>query len=1082
MKLDFIEDREVNLEKDDLLGTQAYANTLSQIIKEAQPPFTIGLFGGWGSGKSSIIKTIEEDFNTDKKSKIEVFVYDSWKYSKDPFRRTFISEFKNHFGIKGTDELDSFYEDKHEEIKGKTGLSDHLWVYILLLLVPLISINAVPLVEGKEFEYTTFFISICISAITFFVAKTFVQYKISITKPKIFAPEEFESIFKEFINRIVGNKKSVWRYVEETVGIKKKVEKIVIVIDNVDRCHKDLAFELLLTIKNFLEQKNVIFVVPIDETQVKNHIQGEMHDGNEFLRKLFNTTLTIKKFSENDLFDFAKKLNSKHELDFPDDVISLISQEFSKNPRKIIQFLNVLQTEVALAEQQEREKKIPKGTITKNLPFLTKILLIREEWSDVYEVLKENHYLLNDINEDLKEDKDKIIIANIALNESKRNFFSRTRHISTSNVEAFFTNKDAFPDVPDELYNLVISQDWKSIKTYLEKEVITFEKLAEFIDKTFDDDILKKRLWKTSGVNIFSLIFKISSDTDYSETFREYYYGNYKFFGEIKANLNSTKISDLLLYFEPGLLLNFAKTDLQTNKKLLEEIIKFINTPGDYDDDDEFELLKKFIEAFKDDSSYLKKINTKFSDILRTKPSLFNEFRDLLKESLVVESLIRPSLLEEFIDLLEEPVSEDVEDKLEIIKHYNLSKGLSQKLLKLFVEKIIGFMDIRNSLGIMSFWFKDLKGLIIKLKDDALKNRIIITLEKKYTFLCQQYASSWNKEEYKLTLKDFLDVANESYIAGKDSKIQNWLNYFFTKKEDTEIPLYINRLHQRTINSFHALNWPFSQQVIDKFNQISEWKDKVKIAETLNLMLNKTTDKNGLNETQIQSILNNYINILDGNTSEQIEEWLIKGWLSSVAKNEVVKDQLEVVVKGLSTNKKLDIIEIIRDIDKDLLKDCVREIITGVECDNLEDTFNTLNNANVDLTLIKSGVKEVLKTLQKEGYEEYFECFLNFVTKNKWLDQNIISTIVSKIKPFLSDDERPKEEKIFALHILERIDIANKNQKELIKSLLKNLDDGEFNEEEKSLFEKVKKKSKEREAEKPTPKAKKNQVKKRSKK
>jgi len=111
-----------------------------------------------------------------------------------------------------------------------------------------------------------------------------------------------------------------------------------------------------LTIKTFLEQKDkeIVFIIPIDESEIKKHINKEGHDGNEFLRKLFNTTLTIKKFSEDDLFKFTKKLQKSHKLDLNDDVLSLISQEFTKSPRKIIQFLNVLQTEIKLAEEQEK--------------------------------------------------------------------------------------------------------------------------------------------------------------------------------------------------------------------------------------------------------------------------------------------------------------------------------------------------------------------------------------------------------------------------------------------------------------------------------------------------------------------------------------------------------------------------------------------------------------------------------------------------------------------------------------------------------------------------------------------------------
>ena len=61
MKLDFIKDEEISLNGEkDLLGTKPYVTTLLEIIKRSETPFTIGLFGGWGTGKSSVINTIKE--------------------------------------------------------------------------------------------------------------------------------------------------------------------------------------------------------------------------------------------------------------------------------------------------------------------------------------------------------------------------------------------------------------------------------------------------------------------------------------------------------------------------------------------------------------------------------------------------------------------------------------------------------------------------------------------------------------------------------------------------------------------------------------------------------------------------------------------------------------------------------------------------------------------------------------------------------------------------------------------------------------------------------------------------------------
>ena len=68
MNIKYINDKEINLYKEDLLGTKPYVDILVEIVKHSSTPFTIGLLGGWGVGKSSIIKTIKDKFNNDKNS------------------------------------------------------------------------------------------------------------------------------------------------------------------------------------------------------------------------------------------------------------------------------------------------------------------------------------------------------------------------------------------------------------------------------------------------------------------------------------------------------------------------------------------------------------------------------------------------------------------------------------------------------------------------------------------------------------------------------------------------------------------------------------------------------------------------------------------------------------------------------------------------------------------------------------------------------------------------------------------------------------------------------------------------------
>lgn len=90
--MNFIEDKELNLKKEgnDLLNGKSYSETLKQIIQNTpkKGTFCIGLFGEWGSGKSSIIKTVKDDITKNKKEygNTKFVIYDAWKYVNDiPF-------------------------------------------------------------------------------------------------------------------------------------------------------------------------------------------------------------------------------------------------------------------------------------------------------------------------------------------------------------------------------------------------------------------------------------------------------------------------------------------------------------------------------------------------------------------------------------------------------------------------------------------------------------------------------------------------------------------------------------------------------------------------------------------------------------------------------------------------------------------------------------------------------------------------------------------------------------------------------------------------------------------------------------
>ncbi len=78
-------DREIRTFKEDAFGFKDFAQALAEDLAQTDPPFTLGVFGRWGSGKTSLmrlLKRVLEESGPQHQTFLPIW-FDAWKYDRE---------------------------------------------------------------------------------------------------------------------------------------------------------------------------------------------------------------------------------------------------------------------------------------------------------------------------------------------------------------------------------------------------------------------------------------------------------------------------------------------------------------------------------------------------------------------------------------------------------------------------------------------------------------------------------------------------------------------------------------------------------------------------------------------------------------------------------------------------------------------------------------------------------------------------------------------------------------------------------------------------------------------------------------
>lgn len=274
--------------ENDKLGRKDYASILTEMIEYPEKykrnsdsdSFTMAIDSSWGTGKTEFLKMWGEELqqqkvqkNKKKENKYIVIRYNSWEndFAEDPLQSIIYTLLS-----------DEIFDKQNDIANGKEGLKEAFGTIINVVEQSDITALKMLTTGAKGMKE---------------VAKTMFQETCMEDKIKE---------FKDYKSKIGTIKKMLEKITQKT--------KIILLIDELDRCKPLFAIKLLETIKHIFNVKNMSFVFALDMTQLSHSVEkvyGDKIDATGYICRFFDY---ITKMPNPDTGTYIKYLMEKKPL------------------------------------------------------------------------------------------------------------------------------------------------------------------------------------------------------------------------------------------------------------------------------------------------------------------------------------------------------------------------------------------------------------------------------------------------------------------------------------------------------------------------------------------------------------------------------------------------------------------------------------------------------------------------------------------------------------------------------------------------------------------------------------------------
>ncbi len=380
-------DRPIQTRREDRLNFADYADILADIILTADTPITLGIFGPWGSGKTSLMRLVAERLigqRTPGHRRARTVWFNAWQYERDEAAlwRSLLLHVLDGLRSDDLSEEDTrqiedwrmrLYTDVERTELGslqvdwpaagraalKLGLSFIPGPGTLAELVKLAQGN-VSVVED--------------------LVKAFRRERVEIHRRRITLLEEFQAGFAHLVREYVWSRNGL----------------LVLFIDDLDRCLPARAVEVLETVKLYLDVPGCAFVIAADREVIERVVQSRYgaeadapFQGRDYLDKLVQIPFYLPPLEEEQILAYI----ADHAPEVDETCRTIFALGLEPNPRMVKRALNIFRLLSDLARRREQA-----GVMEPVVPgLLAKMVVVQTRYRDLYRDLQEYPVLIQDL-------------------------------------------------------------------------------------------------------------------------------------------------------------------------------------------------------------------------------------------------------------------------------------------------------------------------------------------------------------------------------------------------------------------------------------------------------------------------------------------------------------------------------------------------------------------------------------------------------------------------------------------------------------------------------------------------------------